>query len=166
MTSADLSGAEIAALRQMIDRQAIVDCISRYSRGVDRADEELLRSSYHPDAVEDHGAYIGNVDGLIEYLASVHAPFAGYQRFITNHTIEIECDVAHAESYFLCILRRDGADKLFASGGRYTDRLERRNGEWLIANRVVVLEWLWVLQVVDWPVGHKLPSGSIRANGT
>ena len=67
-----------------LDRQAIVDCIHRYARGVDRADDELLRSAYHPDAVEDHGAYIGDVDGLIPFLAWAHRPFPGYQRYVTN----------------------------------------------------------------------------------
>ena len=39
------------------------------------------------------------------------------------------------------MLRRDEAGKLMLTGGRYVDRLERRSGEWRIANRVVVAEW-------------------------
>ena len=47
----------------------------------------------------------------------------------------------HAESYFLSVIRVDGAEKLRLTAGRYVDRLERRDREWRIADRVVVLEW-------------------------
>lgn len=135
----DLSTVEVAALRRLLDHQAVVDCVHRYARGVDRGDVELVRSAYHPDAVEDHGAYVGGVDGLVDFLAAAHRPFPGYQRYVTNVSVEIDGDEAHAESYYLCVLRRD--EKLLANGGRYVDRLERRDGGWRIARRVVVMEW-------------------------
>ncbi len=50
-------------------------------------------------------------------------------------------DEAHAETYFLSVIRTDGADQLMLTGGRYVDRLEKREGDWRIANRVVVIEW-------------------------
>lgn len=30
-------------------------------------DLDLIRSCYHPDAIDDHGDYVGGVDGFIEY---------------------------------------------------------------------------------------------------
>lgn len=137
-----LATSEVAALRRLLDHQAIVDCITRYARGVDRADDALVRSAYHPDAVEDHGAYIGGLDGLVSFLAAAHAPFPGYQRYVTNSSVDIAADrlSAHAESYYLCMLRKEGSG-LLANGGRYIDRLSRRSGEWRIARRVVVMEW-------------------------
>ena len=124
-------------LRGLLDRQAIVDCVHRYARGVDRGDEELLRSAYHDDAVERHGPYAGGLDGLVEFLGAAHRPFPGYQRYVTNTSVELDGDDAHAESYYLCVLRRDDG-RLLLSGGRYVDRLERRGGGWRIARRVVV----------------------------
>ena len=141
MATDDLSAQEVAALRELLDRQAIVDCIHRYARGVDRGDEDLVRSAYHPDAVEDHGAYVGEVDGLVAFLAAAHRPFDAYQRFVSNVSVELDGDRAHAESYYFCILRRDDKGHLLANGGRYVDRLERRDGGWRIARRVVVMEW-------------------------
>ncbi len=141
MATDDLSAREVAALRELLDRQAILDCVHRYARGVDRGDEELVRSAYHPDAVEDHGAFIGDVDGLVTFLAEAHRPFPAYQRFVTNVSVELDGDLAHAESYYLCILRRDDKGRLLANGGRYVDRVERRDGEWRVARRVVVMEW-------------------------
>ena len=136
-----LSDREVASLRTLLDRQAIVDCIHRHARGVDRGDEALVRGAYHPDALEDHGAYIGELDGLIDFLGAAHGPFDSYQRYVTNTTIDIDGDVAHAESYYFCVLRRDSTGRLLANGGRYVDRAERRDGEWRIARRVVVMEW-------------------------
>ncbi|UDY36690.1 nuclear transport factor 2 family protein [Dermatobacter hominis] len=141
MANEDVGDLDVAALRALVDRQAVVDCIHRYARGVDRGDVELVRSAYHPDAVEDHGAYIGDVDGLVDFLASAHAPFPGYQRFVTNTSVDLDGDTAHAESYYLCVLRRDDAGEVLLSGGRYVDRLERRDRTWRIARRVVVVEW-------------------------
>ena len=132
---------EIAALRGLLDRQAVVDCVHRYARGLDRADDELLASAYHPDAVEDHGAYVGGVDGLLSFLVMAHQRFDGYQRYVTNTTVDLDGDTAHAESYYFCILRRDEKGSMLANGGRYVDRLERRDGEWRILRRVVVVDW-------------------------
>lgn len=129
-------------LALLVDRAAIVDCLHRYARGLDRRDEELLRSAYHPDATEDHaGAYVGGVDGLIEYLFRVHERFAGYQRYLTNVSVDIDGDQAHSEAYFLSVLHEGTQGAVALSGGRYVDRFERRAGEWRIATRVVVLEW-------------------------
>jgi SnoaL-like domain len=150
MTVDPLDDAEIVALRRLLDRQAIEDCIHRYARGLDRRDEELLRSAYHPDAVEDHGAYVGGVDGLVKYLLRVHERFPGYQRHVTTTNVDIDGadgrHEAHAESYFVSIVRRDGADRLMVTAGRYVDRLDKRDGEWKIVNRVTVLEWHGALE--------------------
>lgn len=143
--TAALSPEEVAALRNLLDRQAVEDCIRRYARGVDRGDDDLLRSAYHGDAVEDHGAFVGGLDGLIRFLDAAHRPFPGYQRYVTNVSVELDGDSAHAESYYLCVLRRDG-DDLLVNGGRYLDRLERRDGQWRIVRRVVVMEWEGAVQ--------------------
>ena len=140
---AQLNDEEITALRRLIDRTSITECVHRYARGLDRRDAELVASAYHASAVEDHGQFVGELDGLVAYLMDVHAPFSGYQRHVTTQNVDIDVDgkTAHAESYFLSVIRIDGAEKLRLTGGRYVDRLERREGKWRIAERVVVLEW-------------------------
>lgn len=55
-----------AKLVVLLDKDAIRDCIHRYCRGIDRADEAALGSSYSPDAHDSHGAYSGPVSGFIE----------------------------------------------------------------------------------------------------
>ncbi|MBT5754390.1 MAG: SnoaL-like domain-containing protein [Acidimicrobiaceae bacterium] len=50
-----MDGDTEARLRALIDKDEIRDVLMRYGRGVDRLDEELLRSCYHPDSHDDHG---------------------------------------------------------------------------------------------------------------
>src|SRR4051794_17591862 len=138
---AEFDERDIERLRRLLDRQDIADCIHRYARGLDRRDEALLRSAYHPDVVEDHGQYVGGLEGLVRYLLDVHEPFDGYQRHVTTQNIDLDGDEAHAESYFLSVICVDGSSKVRITAGRYIDRLERRDREWRIANRVVSLDW-------------------------
>ena len=50
-----------ARLQELCDRADIFDCMYRYARGIDRMDRELLRSTYHDDAVDDHVGFVGPV---------------------------------------------------------------------------------------------------------
>jgi hypothetical protein len=136
-----LDDMEVAALRRLLDRQAIVECVINSCRGVDRGDEPVFRSAYHPDAVEDHGSYIGELDGLVEFLRGAMAPFSGYQRYVSNFEVDIDGDEAHVESYYLITLRQAVGTSLMVNGGRYLDRLERWDGRWGIVTRVVISEW-------------------------
>ena len=54
--SARISGMDLETL---IAKQEITDVVYRYARGIDRLDFELVRSCYHPDAYDDHGAFKG-----------------------------------------------------------------------------------------------------------
>lgn len=62
------------AVRVLQDRQAILDCLTAYSRGVDRLDRELLLSCYHEDAVDDHGMFAGDRDEFVEWVVGMHSP--------------------------------------------------------------------------------------------
>ena len=131
------SGAE---LRNLLDRQAILDCLNRYNRGVDRCDDELLLSAYHEDATECHGTFTGPPAAFAHSIRPAQASWAGSQHHITNHLVEIQGDVANAETYFIVLSQRHGDEKVGLVGGRYLDRLERRDGNWRIALRVVVID--------------------------
>ncbi|WP_268959227.1 nuclear transport factor 2 family protein [Paraburkholderia elongata] len=48
------------------DKAEIREVHTRYCRGIDRMDFDLVRSCYHPDAIDRHGAYEGGVEGFIE----------------------------------------------------------------------------------------------------
>jgi ketosteroid isomerase-like protein len=130
-----------AAVQLLLDKQAIHDVLQRYCRGVDRSDEELLRSVYHSDAYDDHGGFKGNgwefAAGLVERMRAAGQPT---MHTLSNESIDIDGDVAYVESYVIAYHRhlQDGVPSDLFFGGRYVDRFERRNGEWRIAHRTVV----------------------------
>jgi len=129
-------------VRELRDRQEILDCLMRYSRGVDRLDRELLLSVYHEDAVDDHGMFVGGPEEFADWVVGMHgSTHLSHQHCLFNHTCELDGDVAHAETYYMFAgMNREGAP-LSMSGGRYLDRFERRDGRWAIAARVCVRDW-------------------------
>jgi hypothetical protein len=130
------------SLRALLDRTEILDCIHRYTRGMDRLDRELVRSAYHDDAVDDHVGFVGRVDEFIEWAFAFHGRQARHQHYVTNHTVDIDGEQAHSEIYYMVVATELDPDApLRVVGGRYIDRFERRDGRWAIAARVCLVEW-------------------------
>ncbi|MCV7411033.1 aromatic-ring-hydroxylating dioxygenase [Mycobacterium florentinum] len=124
-------------------RAEIFDCVQRYARGIDRRDRELLRSAYHDDAVDDHVGFVGPVEDFIDWALAYHSTQPRHQHYLLNHTAEVDGDEAHAETYYLFVgTDREPANHMTISGGRYLDRMERRDGRWAIVDRVCVAEWI------------------------
>jgi hypothetical protein len=131
----------LSSLRNLLDRQAILDCLTRCSRGIDRLDRELVLSAYHPDAIDDHGMFLGTPAEFFDWFRGLQGTGtpAPQLHHLTNHSCEIKGDVAHAETYYLATT---GSDPVVTAYGRYIDRLERRDGQWKIALRYCLMEWL------------------------
>jgi hypothetical protein len=128
-------------MQEMVDRQAIFDCIRRSSRGNDRFDAELVASSFHPDAIHDNGRKRVEAHSYGEHANAAHGKlFDANLHNVTTHLCEIDGDVAHAESYSLGLFLDKGGETGRVLAGRYIDRLERRNGEWRIALRRATVE--------------------------
>ncbi len=142
-----------AALRELLDRQEILDCIHRYTRGMDRHDKEMVLSAYHPDAIDDHGLYCGVAKDFVDWACWFHDQNQTlHHHYVTNHSVEIDGDTAHAETYWLFVgVNKDGTHPLTLSGGRYIDRFERRDGKWGIAARTCLIEWQGDLAKLDAP---------------
>jgi len=165
MTTEDRLAALEAKMQAVDDRQAILDCIKRNSRGNDRFDVELVTSSYHPDGVHELGE--NQISGR-EY--GEHANLAHGRLFdanlhnITMHNCDIEGDVAHAESYTIGIFLDKGGETARILAGRYLDRLEKRDGEWRIALRPATVE-IALEGAAKLPTGDFLPgSRYLRGN--
>ena len=130
------------AIQELIDRQAIHDCLMTYSRAVDRLDRELLLSVYHPDAVDDHGVFVGNREEFADWVIAMHTRMhLSQQHCQFNSTCDLQGDTAHTETYYMFVGMNRKGTPLAMSGGRYIDRLEKRNGRWAIAARVCVRDW-------------------------
>jgi ketosteroid isomerase-like protein len=129
-------------IRELLDREAVRECIQRFARGLDRHDDELVLSSYHDDALDRHGDFVGSPGAFVAWAGALHAEgWITHHHHLTTHTIELAGDVAHAETYCIgTFLRRDG-EWVDIAGGRYVDRLERRGEAWRIVAREAVIEW-------------------------
>ena len=135
----------IAALRRLIDRQQIRDCLTRYCRGLDRLDHKLVMSAYHPGAVSHVWGMTGTRRNLIDWVFNrLQSKHISTLHQISTGNVELVGEVAHAETYFVSTAR-DRGGLLWHSGGRYIDRLERRRGEWRIALRYAFTEWTGAL---------------------
>lgn len=166
---------------RLADRAQIQDALYRWCRAVDRLDYEAIRGVFHPDAVDSHGMFEGGVDGLIGWLRERHRTMPFAMHSISNMLIEFAGrDLALVETYCLVVQRHsaEGAASLAAIAGkeashgrpvdvlacaRYVDRFERREGEWRIAHRKVVWDYVTMNQVPesaaelsgDWTVGRR-----------
>ena len=154
------------ALQRLLDESAIRNAMYRYARGVDRREWDLVRSAFHPDAWDDHGAYRGGVDGLIEWVSRRHAAIDQSMHFLGNCLVEFaDADTALVETYYSAFLRlgpeaQESRSMLLGEGagsgsadltvlGRYIDRFERRSGDWRIAKRISLYEAIRTEAVKD-----------------
>lgn len=127
-------------IRDLTNRQEILDCIHRYCRGMDRFDRAAVRSAYHADALDDHGEYVGDVEGFIDWAFGYHSEHqVRTLHAVHNHLCEIHGDTAHAETYFTFHSVNKAAPHQTTTSGRYIDRFERRDGRWGITRRICVI---------------------------
>ncbi len=130
-----------ARLQQLLDRQDILDCLTRFSRGIDRFDRDLFLSAFHADATVAAGPFVGGPAECYDWAMPMHeAGQVSTHHNLLNVTYDIDGDTAHTETYYLFV-GRNRDDSNWMAGGRYVDRLERREGEWRIALRTNVVEW-------------------------
>lgn len=152
-------------LREIVDKQSISDVIMTYARALDRLDETLLRSVFHPDSQHAHGFVGPSSDPSLPSKPGEPLDFVAYAfdmlrtQIRTHHQlgnilIEVDGDDAYAETYFSAYHRmRAKGDPLAAEnahdtemdllvGGRYIDRFQRREGSWKISHRTGLTDWI------------------------
>src|SRR3954447_22274581 len=80
------------------DKQEIRELIYRYCRGADRLDAELMRSAYHDDAFDDHGAIRASRDEYVDTVMEVLGQhYLSTTHLIGNQLIELNGDRARSE---------------------------------------------------------------------
>ena len=138
-------------LQRLIDRQDILDCLTRFCRGTDRFDRALFLSAFHADATIAAGPFVGGPVALYDWAIPMHeAGQIATHHNLLNHTCDIAGDTAHTETYYIFV-GRNRDESVWTAGGRYIDRLERRDGEWRIALRTNLIEWSTLPQAVPLP---------------
>lgn len=137
--------ADDSAIDAVISRQKIADLTMAYCRGVDRADEALLKSIFHDDSTVVSGAFNGGGQQFsTEICRIVKAVFNQTFHSIANQWIEVTGNTAVGETYVIAVstmTNEDGTQSEMLTGGRYLDRFERRAGTWKISERSFVCDW-------------------------
>ncbi|MBK9010179.1 nuclear transport factor 2 family protein [Novosphingobium sp.] len=133
------------AIGQLMAREAIRDCLYRYCRGIDRADEAMLRSAYWPDGTDTHGPYSGSAEGFIDWAMKTLPLIERGIHHVHNILIDLRADGAAVESSFTAIQRQPDAQgriRQWDLRGRYLDWFEERGDEWRVLNRLVVFDFV------------------------
>lgn len=150
-----------------ISLQQIADLTAAYCRGVDRADEALLRSLFHDDSTVTNGAFNGNGQQFAaEICQVVRAVFDQTFHSIVDQRIEIMGDSATGETCVVAVLTMSDPDRgpsEMLIGGRYLDRFERRDGVWKIAGRRFVCDWNRVDSTTAGQPGRRGPDDPVYA---
>jgi len=122
----------------LIARHHILNALAVHSRGVDRADANLLGSAYHADATVDYGFYAGPAAALVDMLASAQKGTPPTLHRTSNCWIRVEGNRATSESYVIAYVEEEGLQRWVM--GRYLDAHECREGEWRLTHRTYVLD--------------------------
>jgi hypothetical protein len=150
----------------LLAKQDITDVIMTYARALDRLDEPLLRSVFHPNAQHEHfykgpssdPERVSSGDDPADFVAFALGVLRTHKRThhqLGNIFVELDTDeIAFAESYFTAYHRmRPKGDPLagsdafdtemdFLVGGRYIDRFACIDGVWKITHRTGMTDWM------------------------
>jgi len=132
-------------MEHLEDMLAIGQVLARYCRGVDRLDEELLRSAFWPDSFDDHGLFRGGREDFIAWVTtSMREHYASTSFTLGQSYFEFRGERAAVETHFSGKGWGAGGkpQNFNALYGRYSDLFEKRAGEWKILHRTVVYDGL------------------------
>jgi hypothetical protein len=131
----------VSVTSDWLDYESIRGVLYRYCRGVDRLDKDLLRSCFHPDSLDEHGAFSGSGEEFVTWVLDLlDEPGLRTQHAISNVVIEIDGERARVESVFTATRLHTAArpPRIETFWGRYLDEFERRSGKWAVVHRRVI----------------------------
>ena len=131
-------------LAGLFSREAIRNCIVRLARGEDRRDAQLISSAYWSDAHIDFGTFAGDFATYLGFVVPGDPALPCTCISSARPTPSSTATRARAETLVSSYHRIDtGAGHTDSTiGGRYLDTLERREGEWRIAKRIMLFDYI------------------------
>ncbi|MEZ5567482.1 MAG: nuclear transport factor 2 family protein [Halioglobus sp.] len=150
-------------IEELLDRQAIMQLINAYCAAADRHDNERMRSLYHEDAIDDHGAFFkGLAMDFIDTLPAIQGPMRILHHNVTTVNLALDGDYAEGEVYVLAFHQVDAEPQPIdlLIGGRYLDRYEKRHGEWKFSERAVLADWSMLNEPSRVKLDHPMIQGS------
>ena len=118
-------------IRDLSDRLAIGDLLTRYATAVDRRDWDLYRTVFTSDAEIDYtsaGGIAGTVDEVVEFLDSALSGFEMTQHLVSNVDTSVEGDTARVTAMFNNPMRLSDGDTWFTGGWYHHDLVRTADG--------------------------------------
>lgn len=148
--------ANAEVLEAIVARDRIRDCIAWLARGEDRRDAALISACYWPDSTTDYGVFAGSFADYLAWVVPGSPAIPVTQHVLGQTVIELDGNSAlaetHVTSYHRVAMGEQDRDTVI--GGRYLDRLEKRDGEWRIAERTMLYDWFQDFGAsADWSQG-------------
>ena len=160
-------------LRNFVEQAKIRDCVVRLARGEDRRNAAMISSAYWPDSITDYGVFKGDFAAYLAWVVPGADAIKDTQHVLGQTYTERDGDTARCETHVVSYHRVDMGDgeRDTCIGGRYLDKMEKRDGEWRIASRTMLYDWYqdwgaaidWAQGVMGLPLSEEWFSG--RANG-
>lgn len=129
-------------LQLLLDKEAIRDQIYTYCRALDRIDNELGYTVFAEDSTVNYGPTFPSGTGrqFIDNMLNQHRHMISTHHMMTNILIKVKGDRAVSETYMYAACKfpkRGGGSFTVEARCRDIDRWEKRDGRWLIVDRVV-----------------------------
>ncbi|MGY0610788.1 nuclear transport factor 2 family protein [Luteimonas sp. A501] len=119
-----------------------------FGYAVDRRDYDTIRRLYHPGAVDDHGGYHGDVEGLLSWFQAIQEGVSSSAHTLSDLMFARDGDVAESQARGTTFLSLKGDAPLNVMVvGRHFDRYERRDGVWKFMQRALCVDWVQQFQV-------------------
>jgi hypothetical protein len=152
---ASLPAGEAAAAQRYADREAIAATLQRYMVGIDSMDEALYENAFAEDATfELNGQVYEGREAIGDIIVGVRnnrearlaqaaadgspPPNTLFHIMMNSRIGFLDADTAIHRSYYETISQAPDGTVRIGAIGRYEDVLEKRDGEWLIAKRLLV----------------------------
>ncbi|QSE85865.1 nuclear transport factor 2 family protein [Rhodococcus koreensis] len=133
----------------LLDKQKLYENMALYCRAMDRKDVETMKSTFWPEATDNHGAFDGSAHEFCEWAyrgqkSSEHRS----HHYITNTLINVNGSTARRETAVVYVMVLPAANRIEMMGGRYRDFCEQRDSEWKVLRRTVVFDYAQVFDEI------------------
>jgi hypothetical protein len=133
-----------AQLESLLAVRAIEDALARYCRAMDRMDEALGQTIWHPQGTAEYGLHFSGLGrDFITWVSDFHSKLEGHFHQLGNTLIEVSGQTATSEAYVTASLlarQPDDTRLLTTIHGRYLDRWSSRDGHWAIDARLFICD--------------------------
>lgn len=157
-------------LKRLLDKQAIAELSFRYARGIDRMDGDILASAFTPDGTIDYGFMKVPVAAMAAGLRKGgQSPTSVSHHLIGNVEVVFDDERhARATAYISGASRSTAEDGVVYDElirGRYLDTVVVYDGEWRIAERVLIMDWSHVAPAGELEFWQTRPGGEKTLTG-